>query len=53
MENSTIGRSCSTAKLFIMQKYTDNANVTLTVENVNRYFIKNTFILRLYVNQMH
>ena len=34
-----IGRSWSTAKLFIMQNYTDSANgdVVLTVENV-KYF---------------
>ena len=35
-ENSIIDRSWSSAKLFIMQNYTDNANknVPLTVENV-------------------
>ena len=35
-ENSIIGRSWSSVKLFITQNYTDNAdgNVALTVENV-------------------
>ena len=35
-ENSIIGRSWSSAKLFIMQNYTDNTNgnVPLTVENM-------------------
>ena len=35
-ENSIIDRIWSSAKLFIMQKYSDNANtdVPLTVENV-------------------
>ena len=35
-ENSMIGRSWSSVKLFIMQNYTDNTNgdVTLTEENV-------------------
>ena len=35
-ENSIIGRSWSSAKLFIMQNYTENANgdVALTVENM-------------------
>ena len=35
-ENSIIGRSWSSAKLFIVQNYTENANgyVPLTVENV-------------------
>ena len=34
--NSTIGRSQSSTKLFIMQNYTDNANgdLPLTVENM-------------------
>ena len=38
-ENSIIGRSWSSGKLFIMQNYTYNANgdVLLTVENVS-YF---------------
>ena len=36
MENSIIGRSWNSAKLFIMQHFTDNANgdVPLIVENV-------------------
>ena len=35
-ENSIIGKSWSSAKLFIVQNYTENANgyVPLTVENV-------------------
>ena len=35
-QNSVIGRSCSSAKLFMMQNCNDNANgdVPLTVENV-------------------
>ena len=35
-ENSIIGRNWGSAKLFIVQNYTDNANgdVPLTVENV-------------------
>ena len=39
-ENSINGRSWSSAKLFIVQKYTENANwdVSLTVENV-LYFL--------------
>ena len=38
-ENSVIGINWSSAKLFIMQNYTENVNgdVPLTVENV-RYF---------------
>ena len=35
-ENSSIDRSLSSAKLFILQNYTDNANgnVPLTIENM-------------------
>ena len=39
-ENSIIGRSCSSAKLFVMQNYTENANgdMALIVENNVWYF---------------